>query len=276
MHLPDSKIAAYPEYIQESTGGGSYDAFPAVNDALGQQMPNAPLRLGQVVTDKFGNFYMYVKFTGNAAQGDWVKPSVNVTGTVSVADATSDNIHSIITNHSGITKNNEKGNWLVFEAAGLATIRRHIKGNTTTTGGATRYDISIKDNRVGRGGYDADAPAAAISAGVNVALVRRYHVEVGGTAGLVPFGVARHTVTAGQMSLIGIHGMFLAKLVGTANNVTENGIVTTSTSGTCIGPTGAGATGAEAVGKLGIFKGPATITTGSQLGLVFVQCLDRW
>lgn len=276
MHLPDSKIAAYPEYIQESTGGGSYDAFPAINDAVGQQMPNAPLRLGQVVFDKFGNGYMYVKFAGNAVLGDALKMSANVTGTVSAADATSDNIHSVITNHSGITKNAEEGNWLVFEAAGLATIRRRIKRNTATASGATRYEISIKDNRVGRGGYDADAPAAAISAGVNVAVVRRYSVEVSGAAGDRLVGVARHSVTAGQMSLIGIHGMFLAKCVGTTDNIAENGLVTAAGSGTVKGKTTAAMTAVDAWGALGVFKGPATISGASQLALCFVQCLDRW
>lgn len=275
MHLPDSKIAAYPEYIQESTGGGSYDAFPAINDAVGQQMPNAPLRLGQVVFDKFGNGYMYCKFTGNAVQGDCLKMSANVTGAVVAADATSDNIHQILTDHTGITKNAEEGNWLVFEAAGLATVRRRIKGNTATASSQTRYDISKKDNRFGRGGYDADALAAAVSAAAKVAVVRRFHVQVAG-AGDRCVGVARHSVTSGQMSLIGIHGAFLVKVVGTTDNIAENTMVTTAASGAAKGATTAAMTALDAWGAVGVFKGPATVSGAAALGYVFVQCLDRW
>lgn len=252
MHLTDSQIAAYPEYIQESVGMGSYDNFPDINESPTQTAPNAPLRPGQIIFDRDGKGYMYVRTSGAMVKGDLVKASDLGTGfTVQTADATGNNIQVIKTDITGCTLNSEKGNWLLFAAAGLATVWRRIKANSLTTGGVTYFTISVKNTIAGQRGYDPDAPAAAIAAGTSVSLWKPHTVAVCGVQGYA-VGVSRNTVTSGYNTLIGVHGVHLAKVVGSVTAVTAGGPAVPGAAGTIVGPaaTPSGLDAWSAVGRI--------------------------
>jgi hypothetical protein len=236
MLLTDGLTGSYPAFIQESIGGGSYDNYPAIDEALTQKNPNLPLRLGSVLQDRDGVLYTYLRATSAFTRGQVATYSANVTGTVSTADATGDNIHVIKTNITGITtKNQEIGNWLVFKAADFATVRRRIKANTATSGGSTYFTISVKDVKFGRGGYDADAPAAAIAGTSVVHIFRPYHVAPCGLNG-TGVGVANSAITSGNCGLFVVSGFCLILSDGSADAITDNGPMLTIAAGQVKGP----------------------------------------
>lgn len=253
MHLTDSQIAAYPEYIQEGSGGGSYDNFPSINEPISQKSPNAPLRLGQVIFDRDGKGYIYARATAALVKGDVCAMSANITGTVQTADATGNNIQVIKTDFAGLTLNGEKGNWILFAAGGLATVWRRIKRNTATSGGVSYVTISEKNTLAGLRGYDPDAPAAAIAGTTAIQLYRPNHVAVCGAGGY-PVGISRGAVDSGNCTLLAMHGLHLVKAVGTTDALTDNGPVVTAASGNVKGPAGAGMSGLEAFTAVGVAK----------------------
>lgn len=236
MKWTDSQIAAYPEYAQESTGGPRFPVYPNINDEpSAYNTPSdgvAPLELGQMMTDRYGHHYLYVRAQAGLSRGQCVTLAANpAEGAVQAADATADNIHVIKTNFAALVANAEVGNFLsVSNTTGSIADLKLIYGNTATSGGVSYITISRMQYFIGRGGYDGNAPAAAYAAaGSELSLIRPYQVGVCGNDGEC-FGVAMGTVTAGNNTIVQITG--LAMVLGVAGTTfTDNALVYTQAAG---------------------------------------------
>lgn len=221
MKRTDSQVAAFPIVANEVATGAVFPAYAAINDKPSAYTTPAdginPLVLGQVVADKYGHAYIYVRADEALAVGQVVTIEANVAEVAVLAtDTVADNIHVVKTAHTGLTAGAEVNNFLHFaNSTGSIGDLKLIKANTTSTATPSTYFTISKINTFqGRPRYDGDAPAAAYAVATSeVSLIRPWRVKVCGD-NLAPYGIAMGTVTSGNNTLVQIEG--LAMVVGVA------------------------------------------------------------
>lgn len=258
MSRPKSNLtSAFPAFSQTSTGGTAYPVFPTINDSLAQQTPNAPLALGDRITDKFGFSYCVVRAGAALALGQVCTLLANTTGTVSAGTTTS----LVKTNITTTLDEVMIGSFLMINGKGGSAgtvVTKLIKSQVINAGGAkiganTNFGISINDTRMGRGGADGDLLSFTPTTADDVHIIRPYSVDVAGAGGY-PVGVALGTITSGNRTIIQISGLARVLTVGTTDALTDGGVAVTAAAGVVKGPTGAGLTAVEASTIVGISK----------------------
>jgi hypothetical protein len=244
----------YPFFSQASTNGLTYPVFSAINDAPAQLVPSAPGQLGDVVIDKFGNLYVYVRAGAALAVGQVCKNLAPTTGTVSATGSGGDNLAVINTN---ITTTVDESQVVAFLSNNSVTNPgiRLIKGHLGNVVGAnTQFVISKKQPFFGIGAFDGDKLTVAWVNTDPIAIVRPYTVDVCGVAPDQPVGVALGTVTSGNRTLIQVSGVARANAVGSTDALVAGSLVIPIASGSVKGPLTAGITAAEVAAAVGIAR----------------------
>lgn len=240
MRVQSHQIGSFPEYSGQSTGGVTYPPFSnVINDAPNQVVPNSPAQLGDVLVDKFGANYVYVRAVAALAAGQVVKYALNLTGTVTAAGSTTGLVNSNITT---TVREDAVGSFLT--CPGTTSFTRLIKGQAAV-GANTAFTVAKTDIFFGVGKIDGDALAAIPTNGDVLHVIRYFSVDVAGI-GDTAVGVALGTVTAGNRTLVQVNGLAQVLAVGSTDALTDNGIVVTAAAGVVKGTLGT-ATAASAI-----------------------------
>lgn len=240
--LQSQFIGSYPAYAQESTGAASLPVFAAINEAYGQTNPNQRAQFGDVLVDKHGNLFMYVRASGALTIGQVVRLAVAGLGDVPAAGtiSASTTTRRIFTNITTTLDEPGLGSLLASPGtvAGVGVNFLKIIKDQVAVGANTTFDISKKQIHFGIGKYDGDELAAIPTTGDPVAIVRPYNVVVNGAsaAGMQPVGVALGTVTAAGGTLIQIAGIASVMCNGTTD-ITAGGLVVPGALGVGVAPT---------------------------------------
>lgn len=240
--LQSELIGAYPAYAQESSGGPSFPVFAAINEPAGQTSPNQRAQFGDVLVDKHGNLFMYVRASGALAVGQVVRQAVAGLGDVPAAGlvAASTTTRRIFTDITTTLDEVGLGSFLsspgTIAGAGVAFTKR-IK-DQVAVGANTTFDISLKQIHFGIGKYDGDELSATPVTGDPATIVRPYNVvvNIASAAGAQPVGIALGTVTAAGGTLIQIAGMALVLCDGTTD-ITAGGLIVPGATGLGVAPT---------------------------------------
>lgn len=234
------QIGSFPEYSGQSIGGPRYPVFSTVvNDTPGQTNPNNNAQLGDILVDKFGGAYAYVRTVAGLTVGQAVKYAANLTGTVTAAGSTTGLVNSNIT-----TTIREDGVGSFLSCPGTTAFTKLIIGQSAV-GANTGFTVAKTDIFFGIGKTDGDALAAVPTNGDVLHVVRPYAVDVAG-AGDTPCGVALGTVTSGNRTLVQVSGLAQVSAIGSTDALTDNGIAVTAASGKVKGTLGT-ATAASAI-----------------------------
>lgn len=266
-------IGSFPEFAGDSVGGPSYPCYPVINDAPLQQTPNAPAQIGDILVDRYGFQYAYVRAVAALAQGQVCKYAGALAGTVSAATT------SAVIN-TNITTTLNESILLSFLACSGNTgtpFIKIIKGQTAI-GTNTQFTISKLSVLFGLGGArDGDNLSFTPTTGDAVAVVRAYSVDVAGIADS-PVGVALGTVTAGNRTLIQVSGLAQVLAVGSTDALADNGPAVTAAAGVVKGTLGT-ATAASAVAESKSIVGTSKVVWAgaSKLQAIFLGNLaDKW
>lgn len=238
---------SYPEYAQAGSGGATFPPFPVVNDTAGQTNPNHRLQFGDLIVDKFGNVYAYVRAAIALAAGQVVRYSIPgdsssdhpAAGTISANTTT----RRIFTNITTTLDERSIGSFLGSPGTSGGTgtpFFKRIKGQVAI-GANTTFDISKLQIFHGIGKYDGDELGGTPATSDGVAVLRPYNVVVCGAAAVTeaaPVGVALGTVSQAAGTLILSQGY--GQVLGVGNKASTDAIVAggplvASTSGTVCG-----------------------------------------
>lgn len=270
----DTQVGAYPDTSNEAQGGTAYPVFPVINEAAFQVNPNSTEQLGDMVCDKYGNVFLYVRAVAALAAGQVVTQAANLTGTVSASTT----VNSIFSNITTTINESSVGSFLsspgTVAGAGVPFLKV-IKGQVAI-GANTTFVISKKSIFIGIGKQDGDSLSAIPTTGDPLAVVRCYAVDVAGVAA-TPYGVALGTVSSGNRTLVQVGGLALVQANGATDALTDGGIAVTAASGVVKGTLGT-ATAASAIAEAKSIVGIAKQAyAGSTAGkTVAVQLLDLW
>lgn len=257
MRIQGQFEGSYPAYAQSSVGGPTFPVFPTIADTAGQTNPNARQQFGDALVDKFGNVYVYVRFSGAAVVGDVLRQAVSnigdvpAAGTISASTTTRQIFSSITTT----IDEHAIGSFLASD--GTTTFVKRIKG-MVAIGANTTFILSRVQVFHGIGKYDGDELATTPTTGEPVTIIRPYNVLVCGAAAAVniPVGVALCTVAAASASLMQVSG------IGTCKNTTgivAGGLAIAGAAGVVVPPTGT-PTAYEIAGMVGIAKQASSLT----------------
>lgn len=233
--------SSYPDYAAASIGGVSFPTFALQNLAAYAQTPNENSQLGDVVIDKYGCRFQFVRCVAALTVGQVVKGATNLTGTVTAAGSTTGLVNSNIT-----TTIDESAVGSFLSSPGTTAFTRVIK-KQVAIGTNTGFYVSLSDPFIGIGQKDGDVLAAIPTDTDVLHVVRPFAVDVAGVAA-TPVGVAMGTVTSGNRTLVQIEGLALVSAIGSTDAITDNGIVVTAAAGQVKGTLGT-ATAASAIAE---------------------------
>lgn len=275
----------FPEFSGASIGGPVYPPYATVvNDAPFQTVPNNNDTLGDVIVDKFGGQYVYVRTVAGLAQGQVVMNALGTAGTVTVSAAFT-TVTSVLTNITTTIREDSVGSFLASTgtaAGGGTNFVKLIKKAGTISGGTTFvpgvganacFVLSLTDIFFGVGKNDGDALPSIPTTGDPLILIRPFAVDVAG-AGKIPVGVALGTVTSGNRTLVQTAGLAQVLAVGSTDALTDGGYVTTAAAGVVKGVLGAPTGPSDAVeipGIVGVARQPYVSATSK---LVAVSLWD--
>ncbi len=195
--------SSYPDYAAASIGGPSFPAITVVNQAPAQQIPTENAQLGDILVDKFGGRFQFVRAIAALAAGQIVKPAANLTGTVTASGSTTGLVNSNIT-----TTVDEANVGSFLTSPGTTVFTIPIK-KQAAVGANTGFYVSVTQQFFGTGSaLDGDVLSAIPTNGDVLHVVRPFAVDVAG-AGDPPMGVALGTVTSGYRTLVQIEGIAL-------------------------------------------------------------------
>lgn len=272
----------FPEFSGTSIGGPVYPPFSTVvNDAPFQAVPNSPDSLGDVVVDKFGGVYVYVRCVAGLAQGQVVKYAAGTAGTISAATT----VAQINTNITTTLREDSVGSFLASTgtAAGAGVnfvklIKKQLVAGVPGVGANSQFVISLTDIFFGVGKNDGDALAAIPTTADPCILLRPFAVDVAGVAA-IPVGVALGTVTSGNRTLVQVAGLAQVLAIGVTDPVTDGGVVTTAASGNVKGlltvPTAA-SDSTEIPAIVGIARQPYVSTAPKLITVSLFDLLGRY
>lgn len=270
--------SSYPASSNESTGGTSYPAINLVNDAPFQTNPNSIFQPGDVIVDKLGFQYVYVRANAGLAVGQCLRYAPNLTGTITSASST---VASITTNITTTIDESAVGSFLCSNglASGTGPVFTKKIKKQTAIGANTNFKISLKQIFFGINQFDGDVLAAspALVNGDVVHVIRAYSVDVAGVADPC-YGIAMGTVTSGNFTFVQTTGLARVSVIGSTDAAVENRYLCTAASGNAKGVLGtptAASDSTEVPSIVGFAKMPYT-GAAALMPVALANLADKW
>ncbi len=268
MGRPLKLSSSYPDYAAASIGGLTFPSISVVNQAAAQQSPNQNAQLGDILVDKFGCRFQFVRTVAGLAVGQAVKAAANLTGTITAAGSSTSYVKTSIT-----TTVDESSVGSFLTSPGTTVFTRLIK-KQSAVGANTIFYVSLNQTFLGNAtNADGDILGAVPTNGEVIHVVRPFAVDVAG-AGAIPVGVALGTVTSGYRTLIQIEGPGIVSGIGSTDAIVDNGIITTAASGNVKGATTAALTADDVLASLG--QGKMAHSGGATLIAAYINPAGRF